>query len=144
MNRKEINGRDFECMAKNALNYLRANERLINDMNVFPVPDGDTGTNMRLTLENGIMNAESDKDLCVYLRGLSQGMLFGARGNSGVILSQLFKGLYVQLQKEDEANVRELSDAFVSAYQVAYGAVVKPAEGTLLTVAREGIETLRP
>ena len=142
MNRTEINGNDFERMVKNALNLIRINERTINDMNVFPVPDGDTGTNMRLTLENGIAGAKSSGDISAYLRGLSRGMLFGARGNSGVILSQLFKGIYNRLQSESAVNATGLAEALVSAYKVAYGAVVKPAEGTLLTVAREGIENI--
>ena len=91
---KRINGTDFEKMVRNALANLQKHEAQINEMNVFPVTDGDTGTNMFLTLSHGIEYAESNRHLGEYLRSLSDGMLLGARGNSGVILSQLFKGFY--------------------------------------------------
>lgn len=140
---KRINGLVFEKMVKNALANLQNNESQINEMNVFPVTDGDTGTNMLLTLAHGIEHAESNAHLGNYLRQLSEGMLLGARGNSGVILSQIFKGFYEELESDSIADVSELRDAFVRAYKTAYKSVTRPVEGTILTVAREGIENIR-
>ena len=140
---KRINGLVFEKMVKNALANLQNNESQINEMNVFPVTDGDTGTNMMLTLAHGIEQAQSNAHLGNYLRQLSEGMLLGARGNSGVILSQIFKGFYEELESDSIADVLELRDAFVQAYKTAYKSVTRPVEGTILTVAREGIENIR-
>ncbi len=139
-----INGFIFEKMMNNALNNLYVHEKEINDMNVFPVADGDTGTNMRLTLENGLNHASKEKHLGKYLKGLSTGMLLGARGNSGVILSQLFRGMYLALVNKSIANPREMLNSFVKGYKVAYAAVLKPVEGTILTVTRMGIENVKP
>ena len=138
-----LNGTLFEEMLKNALNNIRKNEQKINNMNVFPVPDGDTGSNMRVTLENGVVNTKSNEHLGDYLKDLSKNMLIGARGNSGVILSQLFRGIYEELKRCSIANAGELRDAFINAYKMAYKAVTKPTEGTILTVAREGIENIK-
>ena len=140
---KRINGLTFEKMVRNALSNLQNNESKVNEMNVFPVTDGDTGTNMMLTLANGIEHAESNEHLGNYLRKLSEGMLLGARGNSGVILSQIFKGFYDELESDSIADVSELRDAFVRAYKTAYASVARPVEGTILTVAREGIENIK-
>lgn len=141
--RNEINGLIFEKMMRNALNNLYVHEKEINDMNVFPVADGDTGTNMRLTLENGLKTAKSDKHLGKYLKELSTGMLLGARGNSGVILSQLFRGMYLSLRNDSIVNPGEFRDAFIIGYKTAYKAVLKPVEGTILTVTRMGIENIK-
>ena len=138
-----LNGTLFEAMLKNALNNIRKNEQKVNNMNVFPVPDGDTGSNMRVTLENGVNNTSSNEHLGEYLKDLSKNMLIGARGNSGVILSQLFRGIYEELKRCSIANSGELRDAFINAYKMAYKAVSKPTEGTILTVAREGIENIK-
>ena len=127
-------------MVLNGLNNLINHEKEINAMNVFPVADGDTGTNMRLTLENGYKKAGHIEHLGQYLKELSAGMLLGARGNSGVILSQLFKGIAQSLARDSIANPREIKESLILAYQTAYAAVTKPVEGTILTVAREGIE----
>lgn len=143
MNIKTINGTMFEKMVRNGLANLRNNEQKINKMNVFPVTDGDTGTNMRLTLENGIKSAASSTNLAKYLKDLSDGMLLGARGNSGVILSQIFRGFYLELSRCSIANVGELRDAFSLGYKTAYKVVRRPVEGTILTVSREGIENIR-
>ena len=140
---KRINGLVFEKMVRNALANLKNSESKINEMNVFPVTDGDTGTNMMLTLANGIEHAQSNEHLGNYLKRLSEGMLLGARGNSGVILSQIFKGFYDELESDSIADVSELRDAFVRAYKTAYASVARPVEGTILTVAREGIENIR-
>lgn len=140
---KRIDGHTFERMIKNGLSNLKQYEEKVNSMNVFPVTDGDTGTNMCLTVENGIKYAQSNKDLGAYLKGLSEGMLLGARGNSGVILSQIFKGFYLELARDSIADVSELKDAFIKGYQTAYQTVTRPVEGTILTVAREGIENIK-
>ena len=115
MKLERINGVIFEAMVKGGYNNLCLHEKEINDMNIFPVPDGDTGYNMRMTLENGIKHARSNKHLGEYLNELSHGMLLGARGNSGVILSQLFLGIYNELKSCGIANPNELRNAFVRA-----------------------------
>lgn len=140
MRTKRIDGTLFEKLIHGGLNSLIRSERELNALNVFPVADGDTGTNMRLTLENGIRCAQSCKPLNDYLKALSSGMLLGARGNSGVILSQIFKGVYLELSRYSSATAVELRNAFIRGYRVAYESVIKPVEGTILTVAREGIE----
>lgn len=138
-----INGFDLQGMLTNALNNIRNAEKTINSMNVFPVADGDTGTNMRLTLENGLARAKRNKHLGLYLKDVASGMLLGARGNSGVILSQLFKGMSVELLSKGIVNPREMKYAFIRGYNTAYKAVVNPVEGTILTVSREGIENIK-
>lgn len=141
--RQRINGYDFQLMVQSALNNIRLAEQRVNSMNVFPVADGDTGTNMRLTLENGFKRAQQVKHLGLYLKDLASGMLLGARGNSGVILSQLFKGMSIFLERKGIVNPGELREAFILGYKTAYQAVVNPVEGTILTVAREGIEEVK-
>lgn len=140
MQTKTINGVHFCGMLRNGLAELETREEEINMLNVFPVPDGDTGSNMRMTLEHGLKNSEPCEPLGTYLKGVTEGMLLGARGNSGVILSQFFKGFYSELSRSDSANVSGLQKALISAYRAAYKAVVHPVEGTALTVMREGIE----
>ena len=141
--KKSINGLFFQGMIRNALHNLINAEKELNSMNVFPVADGDTGTNMRLTLEHGYKKAQPTKHLGDYLKELSSGMLLGARGNSGVILSQLFKGMSNELESKGIVNPKELRNGLIEAYKVAYTAVVNPVEGTILTVAREGIENIK-
>lgn len=143
MKTKRIDGLRFEKMILNGLANLQAFEEKVNALNVFPVADGDTGTNMCKTLENGIRYAKARPEMGAYLKQLSTGMLLGARGNSGVILSQIFKGIFLELTHCGYVNPGELRNAFIRGYKVAYAAVVKPAEGTILTVAREGIEHIR-
>lgn len=139
----EINGNDFERMVRNGLANLGLHIEEINALNVFPVPDGDTGSNMYLTLKNAVDQTGENEQLGEYLHGLSGNMLLGARGNSGVILSQLFKGFAERLDGKDEADAGDLCAALISAYRAAYASVQRPVEGTLLTVAREGIEKIR-
>ena len=138
-----INGIVFQGMIRNALHNLINAEKEINSMNVFPVADGDTGTNMRLTLENGYKKAEPTKHLGNYIEKLASGMLLGARGNSGVILSQLFKGMSNELSSKGIVNPREIKNGLIEAYKAAYQAVVNPVEGTILTVSRLGIENIK-
>lgn len=143
MKYRHIDGNVFRRMLENGLRNLRNNEKRINAMNVFPVSDGDTGTNMCLTLESGIQKATPNSHLGLYLKECSGGMLLGARGNSGVILSQLFKGFSDCLQRCGIANPREIEAALTKAYLRAYEAVDHPVEGTILTVAREGITKIK-
>ena len=140
---KRINGIELEQMLRNGLANLRASEDEINRLNVFPVPDGDTGTNMVKTLEHGLSLAERSGDVNVFTKSLASGMLLGARGNSGVILSQFFYGFSHALSRALLIGPGELRNALVRGYRVAYGAVMKPVEGTILSVAREGIEHIR-
>lgn len=134
-----INGIIFENMIKCALHNLICYEEDINKINVFPVSDGDTGTNMRFTLESSINSTPSSENLGEYLKNLSKEMLFGARGNSGVILSQIFKGFYISLQEKKCANSEDLAKAFLEGARTARESVVKPVEGTILTVSMESI-----
>lgn len=143
MKEKRINGTDFEKMLKNGHANLKLHEDEVNKLNVFPVPDGDTGTNMRMTLEHGITSAKSDPRIGVYLKGVSDGMLLGARGNSGVILSQLFRGIFLHLSRGSAVTAGDMRNAMIRGYRQAYSAVVTPVEGTILTVSREGVENIR-
>ena len=130
-------------MIKNGLANLQQHEEEANRLNVFPVPDGDTGTNMVLTLGNGVRYAKSSDDAGAYLRSLSDGMLLGARGNSGVILSQFFRGFAAELARSPIIGPGELRNGLIRGYRAAYEAVVHPVEGTILSVVREGIEHIR-
>lgn len=129
-------------MLRNGLAELEAHEEEINMLNVFPVPDGDTGSNMRMTLEHGVKTAEPKNSVGEYMKEVSDGMLLGARGNSGVILSQFFKGIYLGLSDAFTADAETLLRAFEKGWRTAYKAVVHPVEGTMLTVMREGTERL--
>lgn len=143
MSTKRLNGFQLEQMLKNGLANLQSREEEINRLNVFPVSDGDTGTNMRLTLSGGVSFAKTNKETNAYLKQLSEGMLLGARGNSGVILSQFFKGFYLELSRCTVIGVGELRNGLIRGYRNAYNAVVNPVEGTILSVTREGIEHIR-
>lgn len=141
MSIKNLDGLTFKLLIENGYQNLLLSEKKINDLNVFPVPDGDTGTNMKATLLNGIKNIKQTNSLAILLKDLSRGMLLGARGNSGVILSQIFKGISCAIT-EDEVDAKTWANALINGYKVAYSSVVKPVEGTILTVAREGIESI--
>ena len=130
-----------EFIVNGALN-LKSHLEEINDLNVFPIPDGDTGDNMYRTINGGIekmLQCES-KTISDKSKALAEGMLFNARGNSGVILSQLFAGFADGFNGLDEANIDQLCKAFKQGSKRAYSAVITPVEGTILTVARECIE----
>ena len=124
-------------------NALDARKEIINDLNVFPVPDGDTGTNMTMTIMSAareVAALEEDADMQQLCKAISSGSLRGARGNSGVILSQLLRGFTKEIKKAEEVDVQVLTKAFEHAAASAYKAVMKPKEGTILTVARAGSE----
>lgn len=128
--------RMFLAGAKN----LESKKEWINDLNVFPVPDGDTGTNMTLTIMSAAKEVSSmdNPDMLSLCKAISSGSLRGARGNSGVILSQLFRGFTKTVREQDLLTVPVLADAFERAVETAYKAVMKPKEGTILTVAKGG------
>lgn len=142
--RKTIDGALFEQMLAGGVANLRANLQEVNDLNVFPIPDGDTGENMLLTLQGGFerLHASEGNTLEEKAQAMAQGMLLGARGNSGVILSQLFYGLAEGLVGLQEANLVQFGEALKKGVKCAYGAVTHPVEGTILTVAREAVENV--
>ncbi|HHT98264.1 MAG TPA: DAK2 domain-containing protein [Clostridiales bacterium] len=121
---------------------IDAQKDYINELNVFPVPDGDTGTNMTLTIMSAVKEVNSLEDLTIegLAKAISSGSLRGARGNSGVILSQLFRGFTKEIRNHEKLDVVVLANAFQRASDTAYKAVMKPKEGTILTVARGGAE----
>ena len=139
---KKLGGLLFAKMMRGGASELRANAEAVNKLNIFPVPDGDTGDNMRLTIESGIAALESinSDDLAEVMRVVSKGMLLGARGNSGVILSQLFAGMARSFESTEEADPAALGKALEKGVEQAYKSVVSPTEGTILTVAREAVE----
>ncbi|MBR6687759.1 MAG: DAK2 domain-containing protein, partial [Clostridia bacterium] len=143
-----ITGLQFIAMIKSGAANLKKHVKEVNDLNVFPVPDGDTGENMLLTLNGGLkellkLDTVAAPTLEVASAALASGMLLGARGNSGVIFSQLFAGLKKGLQNKTTADVNDLIEAFSHAVERAYAAVSNPVEGTILTVARESFETAK-
>ncbi|GFR37789.1 hypothetical protein PRECH8_10850 [Insulibacter thermoxylanivorax] len=139
MGKRFIDGTDFYNMVIASANRLQANVEFINGLNVFPVPDGDTGTNMNMTLTSGVneVNKRRSEHLGTVAAAFSKGLLMGARGNSGVILSQLFRGFAKALQELDKANIVQVAQALQQGVDTAYQAVMKPVEGTILTVSRE-------
>ncbi len=139
---KEIDSKKFRDMVRVATHRLGRNAEFINSLNVFPVPDGDTGTNMNLTIESGAKAVAKNTSNSVgdLTESLAKGMLMGARGNSGVISSQLFRGVYKATQGMKTLNAQELANAFSNGVATAYKAVMKPVEGTILTVARIGAQ----
>ena len=141
---KRLNYEDLRLAIKGAQRNLEANKEYVNGLNVFPVPDGDTGTNMSLTMKSVIKKlADSEDDMKSVAKALSQGSLMGARGNSGVILSQLCRGMASVFERVEYIEIINLVEAFESAKQTAYKAVLKPTEGTILTVSRKIAEFAR-
>ena len=139
MNVTEISAGQFQEMVQAGATRLHTNAEYVNSLNVFPVPDGDTGTNMNLSMTSGAKAvADSRSEKVGELAGaLSKGLLMGARGNSGVILSQLFRGFSKQIPEVTTLNAKDLAAAFTHGVETAYKAVMKPVEGTILTVSRE-------
>ena len=142
---KTIDAATLKAMFLSAANHLYNHYPEIDQLNVFPVPDGDTGMNMNLTVSSGakeIANRPEDEDVYVLASSFSRGLLMGARGNSGVITSQIFRGFAKALEGKKSVNALVLAAAFDSAREVAYKAVMKPVEGTILTVIRESSAAL--
>lgn len=136
----ELNGLLFKEILKSGEANLSNHQKEINALNVFPVPDGDTGTNMSMTFTNGLKEAitVSSSSVSEVARALSKGLLMGARGNSGVITSQIFRGFYQAIDGKEVVTVEEIAKAFENGARVAYKAIMKPVEGTILTVIKEG------
>ena len=134
-----VDGPLFKRALLGSLSWLSANQEEVNRLNVFPVPDGDTGTNMLLTLQSAVEDIKESNaaEVSKIARLASHGSLMGARGNSGVILSQIFRGFARAVEGKGSLTPGELADAFEEAANAAYRAVNKPTEGTILTVARE-------
>lgn len=134
-----LNGRRFAEMIIQGANHLSANAKLVDSLNVFPVPDGDTGTNMNLSMTSGAKEVQNNVQDHIGKVGvsLSRGLLMGARGNSGVILSQLFRGFSKSIETKASVSSQEFAAALESGVETAYKAVMKPVEGTILTVAKD-------
>ena len=141
---KTINGQKLKELFLSGANNLYNHYPEIDQLNVFPVPDGDTGMNMNLTLTSGAKEIQNKSSESVYdiAKSFSKGLLMGARGNSGVITSQIFRGFADALVNKDNLNALDLANAFVNGKETAYKAVLKPVEGTLLTVIRESSTAL--
>lgn len=139
---RELDGNTFKRILEGGTLGIRLHIKTINDLNVFPVPDGDTGTNMSKTIESGIAKISSleNTPLGEIADSFAQGALLGARGNSGVILSQFFAGMCNKFKNKSTVSAAELADAYMNGVEWAYRAVSKPVEGTILTVFRESAE----
>lgn len=135
----KINGKLFADMIIQGAQNLSNNADLVDSLNVYPVPDGDTGTNMNLTITSGREEVENNLSQNIGELGktFSKGLLMGARGNSGVILSQLFRGFCKNIEEEKEISVQQFAESFQAGVETAYKAVMKPVEGTILTVAKD-------
>lgn len=138
----KINGKLFADMIIQGAQNLSNNADLVDSLNVYPVPDGDTGTNMNLTMTSGREEVENNlsKNIGELGKTFSKGLLMGARGNSGVILSQLFRGFCKNIESEYEINSKLLAESFQAGVETAYKAVMKPVEGTILTVAKDAAQ----
>jgi DAK2 domain fusion protein YloV len=135
----KIEGKKFAQMLIEGANNLSNQSKKIDALNVFPVPDGDTGTNMNLTITSGVkeVKAQSANHVGKIAASFAKGLLMGARGNSGVILSQLFRGFSKSVEEKETIDAKQLSQAFEYGVNMAYKAVMKPVEGTILTVAKD-------
>lgn len=137
--KKPVDGQALKSLTAAGLNWLRTNQQTVNSLNVFPVPDGDTGTNMVLTMQaayNEVANS-SERNVGKMAHAIAHGALMGARGNSGVILSQLLRGFARALDNQSELDADKLVQAFFAGRDTAYKGVVRPVEGTILTVAKD-------
>lgn len=137
-----LDGTLFSQMVYLGAQKLHSNVKVVDALNVFPVPDGDTGTNMNLTLTSGVdeLSRRESVNISESAAALAKGLLMGARGNSGVILSQLFRGFSKSVSGKDSIHARQFADALKAGVDSAYQAVMKPVEGTILTVAREAAD----
>lgn len=140
MSIERITKKEFSDMVRVAAHRLEKNAKFVNSLNVFPVPDGDTGTNMSLTIQSGFKSVNESEAATVGGLGkaLAKGLLMGARGNSGVITSQIFRGFSKSIESKDDLTADDLAKAFDDGVKTAYKAVMKPVEGTILTVAKYG------
>ncbi|HLR62160.1 MAG TPA: DAK2 domain-containing protein [Lentibacillus sp.] len=143
MTSETLNGVMFTQMVLSGAHHLKNNAEKIDTLNVFPVPDGDTGTNMNLSITSGADEVKklNSEDISEVANAFAKGLLMGARGNSGVILSQLFRGFAKGMEQKQSLSAADLADAFDSGVNTAYKAVMKPVEGTILTVANDAAKT---
>ncbi|MCY9153111.1 DAK2 domain-containing protein [Bacillus haynesii] len=139
MSIRNLDGKAFAEMVLYGAHHLSQNANVVDALNVFPVPDGDTGTNMNLSMTSGAKEVEQidTANIGKVAQSLSRGLLMGARGNSGVILSQLFRGFGKSIEQKSDINTKEFAAAFQAGVDTAYKAVMKPVEGTILTVAKD-------
>ncbi len=139
----KVDGDAFKELLFAGYKWLRANSEVVNALNVFPVPDGDTGTNMLLTMQAGVfeVNQSNERHLGKIIQQFAHGALMGARGNSGVILSQIWRGFSRSLDVNTELSVNSLTEALAEARDTAYRGVVRPVEGTILTVIKDMAES---
>jgi DAK2 domain fusion protein YloV len=139
LQRYPINGQAIKHLTMAGMAWLETNKQIVNALNVFPVPDGDTGTNMMLTMQSAFEEIENSSESHAgrMLGSVAQGALMGARGNSGVILSQIWRGFANALEVEDALTAQNLAEAFANARDTAYRGVVRPVEGTILTVIKD-------
>lgn len=142
MKHTELDSTLLGAMLRGGYLYLKRNTDTIDDLNVFPVPDGDTGTNMTMTLGGGVSARSDTARVDTLMQAFSRGTLFSARGNSGVILSQFVRGFGIGCEGKETLNISDFADAFASGVKYAYESVIKPVEGTMLTVMRETSEYL--
>ncbi|MDL5040455.1 DAK2 domain-containing protein [Heyndrickxia coagulans] len=144
-----LDGKRFAEMVIQGANHLAANAKTVDALNVFPVPDGDTGTNMNLTMTSGAKEVQKNVQAHIgsVAASFAKGLLMGARGNSGVILSQLFRGFSKSIETKAHISAKEFAAAFQAGIESAFKAIMKPVEGTILTVAREaakkGVQTAK-
>nr|WP_155111341.1 DAK2 domain-containing protein [Metabacillus mangrovi] len=136
---KILDGERFAGMILQGASHLSNNAKMVDALNVFPVPDGDTGTNMNLSMSSGAKEVQKNIQAHIGKTGtaLSRGLLMGARGNSGVILSQLFRGFSKAIEGKSTINAKDFAQALQAGVDTAYKAVMKPVEGTILTVAKD-------
>lgn len=146
MSRRNLDGRAFAAMILAGAETLSQNASAVDALNVFPVPDGDTGTNMNLSMSSGAREVEhiDSPDIGKVGIALSKGLLMGARGNSGVILSQLFRGFTKSIENKNQIDAQEFAAALQAGVDMAYKAVMKPVEGTILTVAKDAAKKRSP
>ncbi|CAI2597647.1 hypothetical protein AKUH4B402J_07150 [Apilactobacillus kunkeei] len=138
MSISNIDRSKFDQMVQAAATTLNNNAEFINSLNVFPVPDGDTGTNMSMSFQSGAdyVSRDTSESVGELAQSLAKGLLMGARGNSGVILSQIFRGFSKSVAEKDNLSAQDIVEAFKNSEKTAYGSVMKPTEGTILTVIR--------
>lgn len=143
MEHMKIDGYRFYNMVMNGSNKLEEQKDFVNSLNVFPVPDGDTGTNMSMTFRSAVAEIQGMKDATIgeISKKLAKGALMGARGNSGVILSQIFRGIAKGFENKDEANAEDFAISLMEGTRSAYKAVMRPTEGTILTIIRAASES---
>ena len=139
-----VNGQGLKTLMEAGMIWLKTNQKIVNNLNVFPVPDGDTGTNMVLTMQAAFdeIDQSGTKNIGQLARAIARGALMGARGNSGVILSQIWRGFARALDDQPTMDVKLLAEALIEAKETAYKGVVRPVEGTILTVIKD-IITIR-